>query len=828
MRKLPFTQLRNALMLAFFVAMSPYGAYAGVITTDTVWQGEVKVAEDVLVPEGITLTIRPGTTIKVVSAESTKTDPEYISPLTEITIRGTLKVEGTDKAPVEFAGEEKKAGSWAGIVVDHGTAVLQACRVKNAETAIYVLDGNLRLKGSTLQDNRYGLVAQGNKADVAAEESRITDNDYGVITLQGSRVLAGTTAIKGNRKKDTYSAVAKEFKPEQNLTSIGEIPVSRRYQDAALRGETVWQGRIEVGGIIRVPEGGRLIILPGTIVEFLKKDTNGDGIGENGLLIQGRLVAKGTREHPIIFRSAEKDKKMGDWDSINIMNSTGAQNLVEYCRIEHAYRGLHFHFSHVALNKSVISNNYRGVQFQESQVAITGNSLYGNKSGIQGRDSDITLTDNFIGDNYVGANFFRANLMARGNKIMGNWKEGIRIRDGVSTFQENLVDGNRNGLMIADTYYGKYSRNSFTNNLEVGLSTKNVDNVEITGNIIAANGFNGLSIQEARASVQGNQISDNGERGIGIQSFDGLITENNFIRNGLYAIDVDGNKDVAAPSNWWGGDDVEKVVYDRKDDAAKGRVNHEQGSVRPIAFAWPLQSLATDMTWRGIIAVKKSITVLPGAELRIAPGTTVEFYPGAGLDVKGRILAKGKADGKILFTSVKKTGASDWDEVLLEYATGSEITHCILEYATWGIHSHFTNLSITDSHFKKNFGGMRFRSGPVVVSNSVFEDNVIGIRAYIGNALIRENVITKNETGIFVREKGGGLVITRNNIFDNSNYNVRVGDFNDEDVNARENWWGNGTPLATIFDGRSEPGIGNVQFEPYLREPARAGLRGVQ
>ena len=71
------------------------------------------------------------------------------------------------------------------------------------------------------------------------------------------------------------------------------------YGDEALTGETVWQGRILVNGLVRVPDGGRLIILPGTVVEFRKKDTNGDGIGENGLFIQGRLLAKGTREAPL-------------------------------------------------------------------------------------------------------------------------------------------------------------------------------------------------------------------------------------------------------------------------------------------------------------------------------------------------------------------------------------------------------------------------------------------------------------------------------------------------------------------------------------------------
>lgn len=820
-------QLNKAILLVIIVLI-PSFAFAGVITTDTIWEGEVKVAEDILIPEGITLTIKPGTTITVVSAESTKTDPEYVSPLTEITIRGTLRAEGTEKAPVEFFGEEKKPGLWAGIIIDNGTATMRECRVKNAETGIHVLNGRLLLEGSVLQENRYGIVAHGVKAAVTIKNSQITDNDYGVFTFQGAPIVTSSSLVKGNRKKDTYSAAIKEYSPDIKLDTKEDVSVSRRYKDDVLLGDTVWQGKIEIGGTIRVPEGSRLVIMPGTIVEFWKKDTNSDGIGENGLLVQGRLIAKGTMDHPIIFRSAEKQKRMGDWDAINIMNSSGTQNLIEYCRIEDAYRGLHFHFSNVAVHKSVLTNNYRGIQFQESLVEIRGNYLFGNKSGIQGRDSDITVSDNYICNNYMGANFLRSTIIVRGNKILGNWKEGLRIREAAVTLQENLIDGNRYGLMVADAFYGDYSRNSITNNAEFGLSMKNVDNIEVNENVIAGNGFNGLNIQDTRAVIKRNYISDNGERGIGIISFDGVIIENDFIKNGLYAIDLDGKKDISAPSNWWGGDDIERVIFDKSDDPAKGKVRYGKASTKAIPFVWPLQTMLTDTTWRGVIFVTNTLTVFPGAVLRITPDTKVEFSPGAGLAIKGKIIAAGKRDGKILFTSVQKKGASDWDEILLEYATGSVITNCIFEYATWGIHSHFTNLSVLDCHFTKNYGGMRFRSGPVEIKHSIFEDNYIGIRAYRGNAVIAENVITKNETGIFVREKGGGLNITRNNLYANSGYNVRVGDFNDEDVSARENWWGYGNPIDTIFDGRNEPGIGKIIYEPYLKAPVQTDLREIK
>lgn len=816
--------LCHAVLSVLFLLLLSSLAPAGVIDTDAVWQGEVRITEDILVPEGITLTVRPGTTVKIASAESTKTDPEYLSSLTEITIRGTLRVEGTDTSPVKFSGEEKKAGAWAGILVDHGAIIMTGCRVMNADTGVYVMNGNLFMKNSELRENRYGLVAQGDSADVTMTDSRIADNDYGVFALGGANVAAGTVIVRGNKKRDRYTAAKRQFSPEARYAVNEALPVGRHYRDEVLLGDTVWQGRVVVDGIVRVPTGSRLIILQGTLVEFRKYDTNGDGIGENGILVQGRIVAKGTPDQPILFRSAEKVKRMGDWDSINIMNSDGAQNIIEHCRIEHAYRGLHFHFSHVAVHNSVLRNNYRGIQFQESLVEMKGNHFYGNKSGVQGRDSEVVLFGNVVSNNYVGINFFRAALSARGNTVLGNWKEGWRVREGMPALQENLIDGNRFGLMVADTYFGEFSRNSISANSEIGLSMRNIDNGEIYGNVISGNGLNGLNIQDSRAHIKGNLISDNGERGMGILSFDGVITENNIAGNGLYAIDLDGERDVSAVFNWWGGDDADKILHDKGDDPSRGTIHYEKPSEGPFSFAWPLQSLLTDATWRGAIAVNHPITVSRGVVLRIAPETKIEFSKGTGLAVKGRLSAEGTRGGKILFTSMQKQDAADWDELLIEHAEGSVIAHCIFEYATWGIHSHFTNLTVTDSHFRKNYGGMRFRSGPVVVKNSLFEDNAIGIRSYRGNALITANNVTRNDTGIFVREKGSGLQITNNNLFSNSNYNIRVGDFNSEDVRASNNWWGHVNPADTIFDGRKEPGIGKVLFEPHLQDPVDIDL----
>ncbi len=224
------------------------------------------------------------------------------------------------------------------------------------------------------------------------------------------------------------------------------------------------------------------------------------------------------------------------------------------------------------------------------------------------------------------------------------------------------------------------------------------------------------------------------------------------------------------------------------------------------------------IVWQGTVAVRKTYTVPKGKTLEIRPGTKVLFSKGATLSVKGTLKASGRKGEEILFTSAKKGAKGAWHEIMLDNAGNSVMEHCTIENAAWGLHSHDTKLNLSNSTIRNSEVGLRFRSGPLTICNCRFTTNRIGLRSYQGVAQITDSDFTDNEIGIFVREKGSGLSITRSNFHGNSGFNIRIGDFNDEDVTAMDNWWGTEGPLKTIFDARNEPGIGQVLYEPFRRE----------
>ncbi len=794
-----------------------------VIGEDTTWTGSVRVGADVLVLPGAVLTIAPGTEVTVLASESTKTQPEYLSSLTEITVRGELRALGEEGAPIRFRyeGEQQDgAGQWAGINVDGGRVRLAYCTVSQAESGVVVWDGSAAVRRSRLVANRTGLSVLGSGAEARVFDTEITDNEYGIVVTEGGRVDLENSAPRGNHQQDRLEWKGEGYRPSAPVPEVEVSKLTSPYQSESLLGTVVWKDHVVVNGVIRVPAKSRLIIMPGTVVEFTRADSNGDGIGENGLLVMGMLVAKGTKDRPIVFRSAAKDRRMGDWDAINIYVSDGFQNLLEYCIIEDAYRGLHFHFSNVLVSHVEVRNNYRGLQFQESLVTIEESYIHGNKNALRARDSELVFRGNRVYDNLSGPNIFRVTGLVEDNVIAGNLGDGLRVREGAVEVSGNAIIGNRDGVLVAYANYGECTGNVVSGNAERGIILKGTDNVRVEGNFIQGNGTNGISLLRARATIIHNQIANNGGRGIGIQSFDGQIRRNNLLGNREYDLGLEGTMDIDARENYWGGADLGRVIYDRRDEPTRGQVQYEPVLPAPVPFTWPRPDVLVDTVWEGVILLPPRVKSRPRSKLTIRPGTTVRMSRDGLLWLEGVLEAVGMPEKRIVFTAAEDVNGVYWNQMTTEMSK-AVYRYCDFENASMAVHSHFSHVEIRGCRFRDNESGFRFRGGPVLVEDSRFEGNDYGIVCYLARGTVRGCSIRNNGIGILVRaEQRGGMHVNGNNIVDNRHYNIRMGDFNTGgNIDARNNWWGNGDPTVKLFDERLEPGVGFVDFEPVATEP---------
>ncbi len=205
-------------------------------------------------------------------------------------------------------------------------------------------------------------------------------------------------------------------------------------------GQWSWQGRHRIDSFLEVPPGTTLRLAPGTVLEFVREDRDGDGYGDNGLHVYGRIVAEGGEAGPVVFTSAEGDPAPGDWAGLLLDNSR--DNVFEDCVFEYARHAFHSHFSSARIVRSRIENNIEGTRLGDSRFEIAWSLIRGNVSkGINFRASANHIHHNSITGNGTGIFLFERDTesVIERNSIHGNegydfrlgdfYVGGIRLRD---------------------------------------------------------------------------------------------------------------------------------------------------------------------------------------------------------------------------------------------------------------------------------------------------------------------------------------------------------------------------------------------------------------
>jgi len=146
-------------------------------------------------------------------------------------------------------------------------------------------------------------------------------------------------------------------------------------------------------------------------------------------------------------------------------------------------------------------------------------------------------------------------------------------------------------------------------------------------------------------------------------------------------------------------------------------------------------------------------------------------------------------------------------------------------------------VNIANVTFRDNHEGLRFGRAKLTIKNNRFVGNDIGIRftRMEGPVTISQNEIRENRIGVFLVPSGqntqdffepertgtpwntGKLFITQNNIYDNSQYNVSLGEKQFWDLDMTNNWWGTDSVSKirqTVFDNQRDATLGSVILEP--------------
>lgn len=247
----------------------------------------------------------------------------------------------------------------------------------------------------------YGLYQGNSRHVVSYKAGELVDN----VDITVGKVMV--EPLKGIQPP-TDKPARKEITVDKSVA--GDVSIMA---DHVIDRDTVWEGNILIKGVVSVKRGATLTIKPGTSIKFIRVDQDNNGFGDGEILIEGRLVARGTRDKRIVFTSAEENPQINDWSYVQFI-AAEADNIIEYCQFEWAYAGVMVHYSNVKITDCIFTNNNRGLHFNTANLLVDHNNFVNNKVGIRFMrfEGNISVSNNLIRNNDIGVLFVRQHINA--------------------------------------------------------------------------------------------------------------------------------------------------------------------------------------------------------------------------------------------------------------------------------------------------------------------------------------------------------------------------------------------------------------------------------
>ena len=252
---------------------------SGELITDEVWAGKVLISGDVLISEGVTLTIQSGA---VVGFEPADTPYQLI-------VRGTLYAEGEPDNFITFgslgtADAEPKPGDWAGIFIDSASqnARLGYCRIRDAINGVICQSDAAQIEDCLLSNNEVAIICD--NASPIANRNQLDTNGTAIRCLGNSAPELAHNEIRANEYGISCD--------DDSRPKIQRNEIIANYRDAILCYSTA-SPEIVANNIIMnrgwaVYEGGRLRdnFLRGNNeagIDVIERGTGRDGVQYYGV-----------------------------------------------------------------------------------------------------------------------------------------------------------------------------------------------------------------------------------------------------------------------------------------------------------------------------------------------------------------------------------------------------------------------------------------------------------------------------------------------------------------------------------------------------------------
>jgi hypothetical protein len=222
-------------------------------------------------------------------------------------------------------------------------------------------------------------------------------------------------------------------------------------------------GPFIVKGSLIVPAGEALEFGPGCVILMANYAT---------ITVFGRIIAKGTRQEPVVFQSGNKTPNPWDWDRIYCRSRN--RSVFEYCIFRHSNYGVYAENGSVSIDRcSFEKNSLHGLVVKNADVTVKNTSFTkGHVVAIYCLSGADVLAESLsVSGNITGAAFCdNARFEMNGGSISNNTNGCAVMRGAAVSIVATDITRNKTGVISQKEIPRKMSEMVYGNTIDMAVA----------------------------------------------------------------------------------------------------------------------------------------------------------------------------------------------------------------------------------------------------------------------------------------------------------------------------------------------------------------------
>jgi len=588
----------------------------GTLSTNEIWDsnihGNIMITGDVIIPEGKSLSIVQGTTIKFTTSDQSRGGEDKNKP--EIIVDGgELFINGTSTNSVRFTSirDNQSKGLWGGITISQNNETNKPLHIKHA--VIEYASWGLKYTLSGWNDPQYtkpidikhlhvhnvsgnGLEIQLNGGTGKLQLSQITSElnfGHGMYVHTYNQGLWDANLVdircltNGNFSDGSFGQSGLYWYHEQNSLLNFILDSSENKNEDT---QTAFVGNDCYGFLFIVEDKGTFLSASASHGLYSANAVSGFYlVGYN----------ETTMNYSIDNNSACNHTKTNGWNYGNGICVYSHYN----CQTEGKI------FNNILQGNRYGIHRYNNDGINQIKTTIENNTIYqSNTCGVyyyqkSGYGAYLTIKDNYIQNSYTGIDAFREGyrnsailyIELSHNTSFNNSQRGIqawRRNSGnvqITAHHNTCFDNGHDGLYVYASSKAIVYKNILYNNVKNGLYYYSSASGLVYGNHIHNNKGYGIEfVSDALSDVIFNRIYENGNHGIfsnckDIANINYNNIYNHFQDASIFELYNKNSKQIDARYNYFGeNSEIDLIIFDKNDDNSKGYIDYQNFSSMPM------------------------------------------------------------------------------------------------------------------------------------------------------------------------------------------------------------------------------------------------------